>query len=225
MKYNGFVIAIRFNRSFAIVDNFGAIMDKLLYTNDPNFNNKVFPNYQAYLDARILYNKETDNKLTINSENFVLEINNFGNFEESLNKFLDSYKTIIIDEIFKQYEIKKINRFGCIIKSALNKENETFNSVSKIINKGDKKTESLSFRYNCITKKPKEIKGVAVSDYANEIVTYNKEKKDGKISFIVDYQHYFQPPLNKITDTAFCFTNFCKNSLKEFDDNYFKKDE
>ncbi|MBK6834673.1 MAG: hypothetical protein IPG89_10510 [Bacteroidetes bacterium] len=52
----------------------------------------------------------------------MLEINSSDNFEKDFNDFLEAYDKIIIKEIFKEYGIVKIDRFGCVLKSTEKKE-------------------------------------------------------------------------------------------------------
>jgi len=223
MKITGFVIAIRFNRSFSIVDNFGAIMDKILYDSDDVFSNKLFTDCQTFVDARVLTDKEGNNKITINSENFILDITDSNDVEKKFKESVDAFQRIIGDYLFDKYDIRKINRFGCVIKAELEKSDKLFTNVINIIAKDKNEPDSLSLRFNCAQNKPKEIKGTITGDYENEIFTYNRDKKGSPVTFLVDYQYYFRPSLNKLSDTKLKFSTFCNNSISKFKKDYLEK--
>lgn len=223
MKLTGFVIGIRFNKSFSIIDNFGAIMDRILNESDEVFNNQTYGKYETYHDARVLINDEGTNRLILSPENIIVENSKIDDFENDFSKYLNSYQKIIADSIFATYSIKKINRFGCIIRGELEKSDTLFDEIEKVINIHHKTPDSLSIRFNCSKNKPKEIKGTITGDYSNQIFSYSRKKSDSLINFSVDYQHYFRPSLNKLEDSKLKFQTFCNNSLNSFKSEYLNK--
>lgn len=223
MKLTGFVIAVRFIRSYGLEDNLGSLMDHILKHPDKTFNEKLFPEYKPYYDARLLIDKVKDNKLTLNSENIVLEINTSENFEKDFNDFLEAYDKIILKEIFKEYGIAKIDRFGCVFKSSEKEDISIYKDVEDVLRKHGKNPDSLSIRFNCVKKTPKTIKEVITTDYENQIISYDRKTIKDNLTLSVDYQKYYQPPLEKITDADISFSAFCKSSLKNFQEQYLVK--
>jgi len=220
MKLTGFVIAVRFIRSYSIEDNLGSLMDHILKHPDKTFTEKVFPEYRPYYDARQLIDTKKDNKLTLNSENIVLEINTSDNYEKDFAEFLEAYDKIILKEIFKEYGISKIDRFGCVLKATEKETTSLYNDLEEVLKKHDKKPDSLSLRFNCLRKTPKTLKGIVTTDYENEIISYDRKTIAADLSFFVDYQKYYQPALESISDSDIHFTDFCKVSLKKFKEQY-----
>lgn len=143
--------------------------------------------------------------------------------EKKFRESIDAFQKIIGDYLFDKYDIRKINRFGCVIKAELEKSDKLFKNVIGVIAKDKKEPDSLSLRFNCTQNKPKEIKGIITGDYENEILTYNRGQKDDPVSFLVDYQYYFRPPLNKLSDTKLKFSTFCNNSINKFKKDYLEK--
>lgn len=223
MRIDGFAIAIRFNKSFSIADNFGAILDRLLYESDESFNNKIYQEFDSYLDARVLKDKEGKNKLTINSENFILDLSEIENFEKVFYQYVSAFQTTIAEKLFNQYDIHKINRFGCVFKVQLDESDIIIKTVEEILVANSSNPESLSLRYNCSHKKPKVIKGTITEDYENEIVTYVRDKRDSPMFLLKDYQYYFKPPLMKIQDSKTSFQTFCLTRYEKFQKEYLKK--
>lgn len=101
MKLTGFVIAIRFDKNFTIIDNFGSIMDKIIHESDGVFKTKTFTDYHTFTDTRILQDKKRNIKLTINSENFILEVTETKGVEEYFNICTKFFQNTIVDNIFK----------------------------------------------------------------------------------------------------------------------------
>jgi hypothetical protein len=223
MKLAGFVMAVRFVRSYGLEDNLGSIMDHILKHPEKTFNEKLFPEYKPYYDARILIDTKKDNKLTINSENIVLEINSSDNFEKDFNNFLEAYDKIILKEIFKEYGIMKIDRFGCVLKSIEKEGSELCKDIEDVLKKHNKLPDSLAVRFNCVNKTPKTIKDFVTTDYENQIISYDRKTRKDDLNLFVDYQKYYQPPLEKISDAEILFTDFSKSSLKNFKDRYLNK--
>lgn len=220
MKLTGFVIAVRFIRNYGLEDNLGSLMDHILKHPSKTFSEKLFPEYKPYYDARLLIDSKKDNKLTLNSENIVLEINSSENIEKDFNDFLDAYDKIIIKEIFKDYGIVKIDRFGCVLKSTEKNSNALYKDLEELLKKHNKTPDSLSLRFNCVKKTPKTIKDIITTDYENQIISYDRKTVKDDLNLFVDYQKYYQPPLEKISDADISFTDFCKSSLKNFKEYY-----
>ena len=164
-------------------------------------------------------------KMTINIDNIIFEYEVQSDFNSEFEKYLKAYEKVVLKDIFKEYNIQKINRFGCIFKCQLDEGNDIFNDVQKIIHDKTRQVESISFRYNKTTKKPTEIEGEVRSDFENEIITYDKPTFDKKINFFVDYQRYFNQPYKYIQDSKPTFEDFVHHSYESFKENYINHGE
>jgi len=143
-------------------------------------------------------------------------------FDVEFENFLNSYIEILTKRIFKNFGVKNISRFGFIIKSVLTEKDELLSEVSKIIETRKGIDDSLSLRFNVITKKPLKLPKFVTEDYDNEIVTYDKANTESPLNLTVDYQKYFKPELNIIEDAPQDFGTFCKNTLQVFNETYLK---
>ena len=75
----GYVIGIRYRANFSVSDLFGSIIDEIIYTKNSPFNEKIFPLLQhTKADEKVLINPDNNNRLTINTSNIVLDINDIG---------------------------------------------------------------------------------------------------------------------------------------------------
>jgi len=223
MKITGFAFGIRTVRSFSVEDRLGAIVDEILYSSDSEFNEKLFPEVRENHNTKILYDPINQNKFTITPQDFVFEFNIKNNFENEFQKYLKSYVGILTKKIFKEYKIKNISRFGFIIKSELNDKDNFLKEITSVIEKHKGSDDSLSLRFNVVTKKPLKLPKLVTEDYDNEIVTYDKANAESPLTLSVDFQKYFKPELNIIEDATQDFETFCLNTLKVFKMSYLEK--
>lgn len=224
MKYTGFTIAVRYNRSFSIADNVGAIVDTIISHSSNDFNQTFFTQLNTIMEGKILTNPIFGHSLSITIDNIILDYITQSNFDEEFDKYTKIYCDIILNQIFKQFNIQKINRFGIIIKSQLQEGNSLYNKIFNTLSETEKNIESFSFRYNKIVNRPIKINDLEMSqDYNNEILTFDRASSKTDINFLVDYQKYFNPPLKYITDAKPHFDSFVKKSLEQFKENYDNK--
>lgn len=224
MKLLGFVFGIRVSKSFYLEDKMGAIIDELLYTKGSAFGPAMFPTVQEGTGAKMLYNQSTGDKLTVTHSDFILEYTVKKDFDSEFKKYLEAYRDLITKQIFKNFDVHYIARFGFIVKAQLDTNDVITNSVHEIIkqNHNGFTPDSYSLRFNVKEKKPITIKGVTTEDFDNTIVTYDKSNEDNPLIFSVDYQKYFKPELDKISDSTISFEDFCKKSYDKYKQAYCK---
>ena len=222
MKLKGFVFGIMVSKSFYLEDKMGAIVDELLYTKNSAFGPSLFPTVQEGPGAKILYNQATGDKLTVTHSDFIFEYTIRNDFDNEFLRYLDAFKNVVIRQVFKNYDVHYIARFGIIIKSELAKNDFITDSVHEIIkqNHNGFNPDSYSLRFNVKEKKPLKIKDIVTEDFDNIIVTYDKVNEDSPLTFSVDYQKYFKPELNTIGDSTISYEEFCKSSYRKYKKAY-----
>ncbi len=223
MRQTGFAFGIRTVRSFSIEDRLGAIVDEILYSDTSEFNEKMFPEVRENHNTKLLFDPIRQNKFTITPQDFIFEYNVVNNFQNEFEKYLNNFNRILINNVFDHYKIKNISRFGIIIKSELERKDEFLQEISSVIKKYKGDDDSLSMRFNVITKKPLKLASMITEDYDNEIITYDRTNSESPLILSVDYQKYFKPELNIIADATVPFEKFCNNSLTSFKTTYLNK--
>lgn len=222
MNKKGFVFAIRIAKSFYVEDMLGAIIDEILYSDDSKFDASMFPEVHEQQGIKLLFNRRTQNKFTINHSDFIFEYNVETDFDKEFQLYLQAFVEIIVNRVFKKFKLRNINRFGFVIKSELQKNDNLLAQVSEIIktsNNGSD-TNSLSLRFNVIHKKPSKLGKIITEDFDNRIITYDRAKSDSALFFSVDYQKYFKPDLQTIEDSEISFEDFCNKSYRSFTSEY-----
>ncbi len=220
-----FAFGIRFTKGFHVEDQLGAIVDEILYSEGSAFNEKFFSEVQRGDGIRRLVNRLNTNSLTISVKDVIFEYTVEQNFESELGTYLTEFNKTIINKIFSIFKIKNVARFGFIIYSELENEDGLLKNVSESIkNTYDiESAESLSLRFNIIKKTPLKIGKEVTEDFDNTIITYDRQKKDQRITFAVDYQKYFNPALDQISDAPTNFVHFCESCYNNYGNTYGKK--
>jgi len=223
MKLTGFAFGIRTVRSFSVEDKLGAIVDEILYSENSEFNEKVFPEVRENHNTKLLFDPIRNNKFTITPQDFIFEYNVQNEFETEFERFLKGYVFTITQKVFKEFKIKNISRFGFIVKAELDAKDSFLKEITSVIEKHRGIDDSLSLRFNVITKKPLKLPKIITEDYDNEIVTYDKPNNTSPLSLSVDFQKYFKPELNIIEDATLSFETFCRNTLAVYKSTYLVK--
>jgi len=226
MKLIGFAFGIRTVKSFSIEDKLGAIIDEILYSQNSQFNENLFPEVRENHNTKLLFDPQRNNKFTITPQDFIFEYNIQNDFDIEFDKFLKGYVNTITQKVFKEFKIKNISRFGFVVKAELSAKDKFLNEITAVIeaNKGNKGIDDgLSLRFNVITKKPIQLPKLVTEDYDNEIISYDKPNSTSPLLFTVDFQKYFTPELNIIEDATINFENFCRNTMEVYRKSYFVK--
>ncbi|MCO5280167.1 MAG: hypothetical protein M9931_03805 [Chitinophagales bacterium] len=172
MKQTGFAFGIRTVRSFSVEDRLGAIVDEILYSDSSEFNEKMFPEVRDNHNTKLLFDPIKQNKFTITPQDFIFEYSVVNNFQIEFDKYLNNFNQIVINKVFDHFKIKNISRFGFIIKSELDGKDKFLQEISSVIKKHKGDDDSLSMRFNVITKKPLTLPTMITEDYDNEIVNH-----------------------------------------------------
>ena len=115
-------IGVRFRANFSIEDQFGNILDEILYSKDSFFNPTFFPAVHSNVNEKILYNPDTMNTITINASNIIVDLRTVENKDKFLTDFHQHFKKDIINGIMKKYKITQIIRIGYINRYIFEKE-------------------------------------------------------------------------------------------------------
>jgi len=126
------VIGIRYRANFSIADNFGNILDEILYSKDAFFNQDFFPLVlHGKADEKVLFNEDNKNSLTINSSNVIIELYNVNKI--NLKKIVESFKSQIVFGVMKKYKITQVNRIGFICRYMFKEKTLADNFIKKTI--------------------------------------------------------------------------------------------
>lgn len=209
------VIGIRFRPNFSIMDNFGSMIDEILYSKDSYFNEKYFPLvHHASHNERILSNKENKHLLTINPSNIILDTKEENN---DYSNVVDSFNKQIIEGLFINYGIQQIKRIGEIRRYKIEDKELCDNFLKKTISYSISGINDINLRFSKKYPIPESKVHKKAYDYHNVIYTIVKKSDENVLNISLDFQKYFEPVIEKATMIEF-------NKFKERVVDYNKKD-
>lgn len=195
------VLAIRYRANFSVVDNFGSILDEILYSKGSFFNQSFFPIvHHTKADEKILANHQTNNVMRINSSNVILDIDLP---EEDSDTFRERAISAFNDQIVRGVLLKKkivqINRIGCVNRFIFPDQVLASNFINKTIGATLNNVNDINLRFSRKHPIPDSMVKKDVFDYHNAIFTVIKKSDQDEIFFSVDYQRYYEPFLESTT--------------------------
>jgi len=202
----GFAAGIRFRANFSIEDQLGKILDTILYAQKSYFNPNVFPKVGNNVGQRIMYNPTTDDKLSIDNSNFILEIQ-FGpdggfdktDYDEILNNFNDQ----IIQGVMSKFKIQQIVRIGIVNRYLFPLNDLAQSFVEKTIGKTLEGVNDINLSFSKKMPVPDSLVKRDVNDYSNAIFNIIKKSDLDEIFMSIDYQLSYSPPLEKANHIKF----------------------
>lgn len=211
----GYVVGIRYRKTFTIADNLGAIIDNILQSKNSKFKAKVFPYIQhTNREEDVLWSFDNkngaQNKLTINTSNFVLDIQNLETLP--FKDGVDAFNNTILKTIMRDYSIGHIDRLGFVNRYILKDKDIIEKFVSGTVGRGFSEVNDINLQFSkripIITSLVKE----NVNDYDNVIVNIIKKNNIDELFLSIDYQHYYSPMLEKASQIE--YNSFIDNAEK-----------
>jgi hypothetical protein len=201
----GIAIGIKFRPNYSIEDNLGEIIDELLYRQESLFNYVIFPNTSFGFGEKILHNSQTNDKLTINKSNIILEINFSDKIpKEKSDSLINEYFKTVTEKIYKIVNIHEVYLIGIVYKYLINDSANFKNIYSnfKEITFGEVEPINFTFTRKVILPESKIKKDK--NDYENIIHTIlTFPNNENEILLQVDYQKIFYPKLASIVDIKY----------------------
>lgn len=209
------LFGVQFNRSFKLLDSWGAIADDILYKSN-YFDSDFFPNISTqYTTERSLSNPVTGNFFVLSSNNLVFKyyLPKNSDFQKEYDYFMERINKYFVDKILTKNNLV-IKRLGVVFACELSKKE--LESFSKKYFKDD--IEGITdFRF--AKKGPAKTGQMwrGVDDYINKIYSVGKiDSEDECKGITYDFQLHFNPLM---PDIRIQTPGFLKEAL-----NSFKKD-
>lgn len=200
----GIVIGVRYRANFSIEDSLGAIVDKILYDKKAYFNSKIFPLVQNNTNGKVLFNDSTNDKLTINNSNIILDILFDGSFsKEDCDDILENFNQQIIEGVMKQYKITEIVRVGIIKRYLFTLEDLAKSFINKTIGETLEGINDINLRFSKKIPTSTAMVKREVLDYNNVIFNIIKQSDKDELFVSIDYQKYFDPFLTSASELKF----------------------
>lgn len=197
----GYVFGVRYKRTFMIADNLGAITDEILQSKKSKLKASLLPYIQHInRDEDVLMdinNGLPENRLTINTSNIILDVQNMDKIPYKLGK--EAFKETILDKIMYEYKIGSINRMGLISRYMINDSDIIKKFMDGTVGRGLTDVNDINLQFSKRLPVTESIIKEGVDDYQNAIVNIIKKNEKDELFVSVDFQRYYSPMLERAT--------------------------
>lgn len=208
----GYVIGVRYRKTFTVADNLGAIVDNILQSKQSKFKARIFPYIQhTDRDEDVLFDFENNipqNKLTINTSNIVLDVQNMDKI--SFKDGIEAFRDTIFKYIMHEYSIGYINRIGFINRYIIKDKDIIDKFIKGTVGRGINDVNDINLQFSKRLPLTESLVKQGVDDYHNVIVNIIKKNAKEELFLSVDYQLYYSPMLEKASQID--FDRFLKNA-------------
>ena len=208
---------VRYEPQYAVMDKIGAVIDRILRSTDTPFGPEAFPLCHSSPVEYLLINKKENNSLRISQRDTILEMTigtrNLEKFEVLAKQF-DEY---VLKNLEKISKLGGIQRFGVLFHLA---ECGSLLDTSPIEHyvkdfRDSRGVRSMHLRFTRRLPRMEAIAMHNVNDYGNVIYTVTQSDED-KVNILVDYQEYFDPPLDAADWVKKPYPEFVKKGVEYF---------
>ena len=190
------IIGVRYRLNPKLTDSLGSVIDKILYADKTYFSPVRFPISQnSSFNERIICNNDRNDILKINTFNTQLEIGiNERSDVQHRNKAFSAFNDQILQGIFKEEKITSINRIGFVNRYDFPIKRISRNLINSFLGESFENVNDIELRFS---KKimPKEASKKGIDNFENVIYSISKKTDQDNIVIILDFQKYFNPPL------------------------------
>lgn len=217
-ELSSIAIGVRYRSNFVIADNFGSIVDDILYGKGSYFNSQFFPHILTTRPFEIVLTneKKIDNKLTINASDIILDIS----FDESIKPdtlidIRNAFKKDIIYGVLKKNKIREISRIGYVNRFIVHSSELSKRVVESISKMKDARDLHLIFSRKIAIEESVYRKDI--NDYFNVIHSIEKGLEKDELSVWVDLQRCYDPSLEYSDDIEYDDFLIKVDTYKDFD--------
>lgn len=203
LKLNDLLFGIRFQRRWHILDITGDIIDNILRSKKSPFGDNYFIKVGEQYLGKELIHPDTECSFKINIDDLifkhVLDEKNEILKGKNIKWFLKSIEEYIIPELIVSYDFKQIMRIGVVYYHYIPKKDVSMELADQIAGSlaGETTKFDLDLHKKIAVEEALAKKGV--SDYRN-IIHFVKSKNEETYEIGVDYQYYFKPYTDHISD-------------------------
>lgn len=213
----GITIGIRYSRSFRIPDIPGEIIDHILYSSKTPFGTEFFPNVQENSNReKTLFNRKTSEYLRINTDDLILAIEINNDFDKKFKWLKEDVIPYFANELFRNYKIQNIKRFGIIFSHKIQKNKKLTNAVALFTNSEITDADNINVSFSKKAAATEALFRKGVNDYKNRI--YNFQEFKEAIQADLDYQYYYEPTIEDLRE---CFVDKVLDDANNFLENNF----
>lgn len=204
-------IGVRFGPRWVVVDRLGDVLDKVLRSGP--FSSKFFPNAAVEGSTRLLMNPKTRDSLSLNERDCILQVDVGSRDTSKIRVLAENFDRFILDPM-KAAGLDEIARFGLMIRLAECSQQLSTKPADVYLASEEGTPRSLDLLFTRRLQSPLARAKRDVNDYRNLI--YAVKQTEGEVHFGIDYQEYFDPPLDRKSADQKPIASFVDDGLNYF---------
>lgn len=212
IKIGKVAFGLRFNPRYAIMDQVGEVVDKILRTKGTPFGSEAFPESLVTTGDATLLNQENGDYLRISTRDVILQMTLGAKSLTSIHALSQNFDVFVLDPLRRLCDLSGINRYGTLIEMPECRDFITQSPVSRYLAADFDKAKSLSMRF--VRKLPTESGALksGVDDFVQAIY-HVEQSEEGTIGLSIDFQQYFLPPMDAPDCRTRPYPKFVERSL------------
>ena len=212
---------VRYEPQYKIRDNMGAVIDEILGGRDSPFGPEFFPLSESGPHVHRLLNPRTGDSLTITQSDTVMTVHVPTSDVVGVRRLAESFSRHVVTSVREQARLGQVLRYGVLLQLAECSQELDRSPVSVFLQPADVEAKDLHVRFSRRLAAEEALFRKDVSDYVNVISTVRQDE-DGQVWFTLDYQVYFDPPLDR-SDWAsgnYQFDKFANRGVVHFEKRF-----
>jgi hypothetical protein len=191
-----FAFGVRYEPQFKLLDRAGSVVDEVLRVAGTPFGPETFPLSEVGPLQYRLVNNETNSDLLINSQDTILQMSLNTRNGSQVNEWGKAFDEYVLRPLRKSGGVKNITRYGVMLHFKEDKATSLGNPpIARYLAPDFSKANTLFMRFSRRLPVEEALSKKRVDDFRNAIYAMN-QSESGEVRISIDYQWYFQPPLD-----------------------------
>jgi hypothetical protein len=190
------VFGVRYEPQYKLLDRIGTVTDEILRVDGTPFGPDTFPLSEVTSLRYRLLNAETTSELLVNSQDTILQIALKTRDESWIDQWATDFEEYVLGPLRHVGGVKNIVRYGLVVHfKEVSASSLSTPPITRYLMPDFQKANSLALRFSRRLSADEALVKKRVDDFKNAIYQIEQsEASDVRIS--IDYQEYFQPPLD-----------------------------
>lgn len=214
-------LGVRYQPKYAVLDNIGSIIDRILRSPGSPFGPTTFPLSTRGPYEHSLFNENNGNQLRLTQSDAILEIQVGTNQLDRLTELAQNYESFVLNNLREVSKVRDIVRYGVLIKFDESRNALGISPIQHYLYNDFNNARSLNLRFTRRLPLDEALVKKNVQDYRN--VIYNiDQNEDGEVRISMDYQEYFNPALSSDEWAKKPFAAFVQRGIFYFNGEFSK---
>lgn len=212
IKIERVIFGVRFQPRYELIDNMGAVIDKVLRTPGTPYGPEIFPLSTREPGEQILLNPDTRDQFQLTERDAILNMHLTNNEIDEVKTSAYQYSKYILTNLREIAKLKDIVRYGVVFQLEECQSKLSESPANYFLKDDFQEIRSLNLNFSRRLAALEALSRKGVDDFRNVIYTI-KQTEEGEVTISVDYQEYFKPGLNSDEWLHKPFTDFVDRGI------------